>query len=187
MGSNASGRSLRVSVMIATLMALVVGAQGVAQAATPISVFGTIGKYRLIDTKSKPGGKCAYQGAAGSVQLWRARARRPKVWGTSDDIEFAKAVLILQRKVANGWKHVQRGKTRTEGVTRTDPATLPPPIIVVDPKRAPFTGKYRLVLKIVWLAGDGGVIGRVRLLIENVRRDINGSVQMRCPGQKVLV
>jgi hypothetical protein len=188
MAHNNKRRTFRLGFVVASTMALIASAYGGVHASTPLKVTGDVGGYSINDSKQKPGGKCAYEGAAGSLQIYAVRTRAVSMFGTTDN-QLVEGQLLLQKKTKNGgWKTVQKSIKEHGQASPGSAAVIAPQRILTNPKLVPFNKKYRLVLKLLWLDETFTTpSGKVLLRIDNIRRNFDGSVSKVCPGQKVLV
>jgi hypothetical protein len=183
MNSTTFGRHTRSGLIGIVLATLLLGAQGVAQAAMPIGGSGAHGSYSIVDTSADPGTRCRYDGAAGTWYLQRIHVPAPTIFGASAQPRSVGYRLLLQQRTTHGWKTVQRG-TLVSGVADTSTAaTLTGSTVVRDPDVAPNWPRYRAALKLIWWDAHAQVQGTQLLAIEHHRRTFDGSVGLACPGR----
>ena len=183
MNSMTLGRHTRSGLIWVVLATLLLGAQGVVQAATPIGGSGTHGSYSIVDSRATPGARCRYDGAAGTWYLQRIHVPAPTIYGASAQPRSVGYRLLLQQRTTHGWKTVQRG-TLVSGVADTSTAaTLTGSAVVRDPDVAPNWPGYRAALKLIWWDAHAQVQGRVLVAIEHHRRSSDGSVGRACHGR----
>jgi hypothetical protein len=172
-----AGRLARIGLVIAIIGAF---AASPASAATPLTSHGTVGDWSLTDTSTQPGGRCAYQGAAGTFYLDRIRVHGPTIYGTTSGLRSVGYRILLQHRTATGWKTTQRGKLISGAASLMQPVTLPASRVVRNPDKSPNTRRYRAVVKIIWWNQHARVQGVVKARLNHLRRSYDSSIGHAC-------
>lgn len=170
--------------MLGIVMALltVTSATGPAAGASVIRSHGSVGTWKIVDTRMIPGARCRYEGAAGSYFLQRLRVRRPVMYGSGPALRSVGYRMLLQRRTAAGWKTTQRSTLISGNASRSAPVTLPGSAVRRDPAKSPNRGRYRAVLRLLWWNRAAQVKGVVLVGIGHYQRSY-GSDGALCRGQ----
>lgn len=151
-----------------------------------VGATGSAGHYSFHDTAGSPGAKCIYGPAAGTWYFDHVRVKAPVVYwpdqnsGNPDEHGTVGWRIKIQNWQNGVWVTTDTGPQSFAIAHENSAAPFGFKILYKEP---PPGGKYRVQAIVSWYHGNGTLMGRRWVVLDNYRRSYDSSIGAACPGR----